>query len=426
MECIDRFELRRKLATGGMAEVYAATQWGDGPFVRPAVIKRMHAHLAENALSVADFGNEATLMARLAHPGVPQIFDYRQGADERWYLAMEYVPGPTLAAVLRESRRREEKVPLPIVAGIFRQLCAVLEHVHRFGDEGIIHGDLTFENVLLGRDGQLRLIDFGISGSAAYRAERREQDKGIRGTLGYIAPESIRGRGKVDHRADLYVVGVLLYELTVGERLFPGDGLAFMNAILEGEPTAPSSVDPEYPAFLEALVLSLLERDPEQRPEHAGVVAEALSPFEPVDAATLRAWVDGWLPPTKEEHIEAGTRPSFAPAASRRPPPPPLPPEATQSRVKAPAEAPFVELDALIDDIEMEERQTIAEPFSNLEVESKEGELSDAEREAVLADLDALLAPDFFGDEVPPSQTQTRARLQDEEDEGSRRSGSDL
>ncbi|MEZ4250598.1 MAG: serine/threonine-protein kinase [Polyangiales bacterium] len=269
-DLLGRFELVEKIATGGMGDVYLAHQWGDGGFVRASVVKRLHPHLSERPTALDDFRNEAALLALLAHPGIPHVYDFRF-ENGRWYIAMEYVRGPTLGAIRRAEQSIGRVMPWKVAIGVALQLCDILGYVHERRDDvsdeplGIVHGDLSPENVILGRDGQVRLLDFGIAGGAEHRQRQREREKGIRGTLGYIAPEAISKDQPVDQRADVFVLGVLLYEMSTGQRLFPGDGLNYVNAVLQQSPKPPSEHRDDYPKELERVLYQVLSRDVDER-----------------------------------------------------------------------------------------------------------------------------------------------------------------
>lgn len=270
-ELLGRYELVRKLATGGMADIFVARQWGDGGFCRPSIVKRLHDHLADEPMVLSDFRNEAHLLSMLTHPSIPHIYDFRHDAG-CWYLAMELLHGPTVGHV---ARTVGGPIPWQRVVAIGLELLEVLCYVHERCDDHtgeplvIVHGDLSPENVVLGRDGGVKLLDFGIAGDHAHRAERRTQSRGFRGTNGYMAPEAVDHKQPVDGRADLFVAGVLLYELITGTRLYPGDGLTFVNALLEQTPAPPSDRVSGIPADLERVVLRLLARDVQERPRSA-------------------------------------------------------------------------------------------------------------------------------------------------------------
>lgn len=315
-EHLGHYELVRKLATGGMADVWLARQWGSGDFRREVVVKRLHAHLAELEGPRADFENEATLLAMLARPGIPHVYEFSEGADGRPYVVMERVQGPTLAEALKAHRPAPLDVTLAAGAGI----AELLAHVHRLRDSStgaclhVVHGDVTPDNVLLGFDGQVSLLDFGIAGSADYRARRRSTVEGLRGTLGYIAPEGVRSaKLELDHRADLFALGVVLYELLAGEQPFPGGGVAFVNAVVERDPPRLRERRAEVSEALEDLVFDLLAKDPAERPESAGEVLARLRSLREAparEAETVAAFVRTSIPAE-----EALPLPSEAPAA---------------------------------------------------------------------------------------------------------------
>jgi len=253
-----------------MAEIFIARQWGDGGFQREVVIKRMHPHLAERRRLLTEFCAEGRWMARIEHTGLPAIHDVRH-EDGQWYCVMERLRGLTLGAARRHERELGRTMRWDVVFSIAIQLCETLHAVHELCDErgqncGLIHGDLGPENVFLGRDGRVRLIDFGLATDTAGRQTLKGQDSGIRGTVGYIAPEMIAAVKEADRRADLYVVGVLLYELTTGQRMIEGDGMSYVNAILAGPPPPPSGrTEQEFPPAVEAVILRCLQREPTKR-----------------------------------------------------------------------------------------------------------------------------------------------------------------
>lgn len=395
-EILGRFELVDKLAVGGMGDVYLAKQWGDGGFVRQVVVKRLHPHLSERAAQLDDFRNEAQLLALLTHPGIPHILDFRF-EGERWYIAMEHVRGPTLGAVRRAEQSIGRIMPWKVAIGVTLQLCDILGYVHERRDDvtdhplGIVHGDLSPENVILGRDGQVRLLDFGIAGDAEHRQRQRAREKGIRGTLGYIAPEAISNDQPVDQRADVFVLGVLLYEMTTGQRLFPGDGLNYVNAVLQQDPVAPSEHRHDYPADLETVLLRTLARDVDERPAGTRELRRALEDVAKahdllVGGRVVSDYAETLFPAREDRLLQASVIPEA-----------------------------------------LETQELLAEP-----TETDPNLLSDEERAEMLADLRDLMLPDMeeLGpDEIttlppraapppppvpqpeePPSETKTRVR----------------
>ena len=279
MERLGRYELLEKLATGGMAEIFRARQWGDGGFSRDVVVKRLHPHLSEQHTVLRDFCHEAQCMADLAHPGLPAIHELRHD-DGHWYIAMERLDGMSLGGAQRAEDSIGRSLRPELVFSVMAQLLDILRAVHELADAsgepmGLVHGDLAPENVFLCRDGRVRLIDFGIATDARARQHWRG-DGAIRGTTGYIAPESIASFAHSDRRADLFVVGILMYELTTKSRAFPGDRLESMSRVRRGAIPPLSEFDPHCSADLEALVMNLLAPDPADRPHDAAAVARDL------------------------------------------------------------------------------------------------------------------------------------------------------
>lgn len=319
-ERIGRYELVRKIATGGMADVFLATQWGDGGFVRDVIVKRMHAHLAERREMVEDFANEAALLAELRLPGIAAVHEFQFAEDGHWWLVMERMHGPTLAAVQDAEISLGRTCPLAVGISVCIALAELLHELHEWQDEtgenlGIVHGDLTPGNVVIRRDGRIALLDFGIAGGTEHRRQRQGEKHGIRGTLGYIAPETVAQTTLPDPRADVFSAGVLLFELTTGERLFPGDGLEFVNAVLETDAPSPKDRVAGYPSALATVVLDALARHRDARTPNAGLLASALTHFAQskgiaVGRRVLADYVEARFPFAEEQPTERGAPPS--------------------------------------------------------------------------------------------------------------------
>lgn len=273
------YELLRKIAAGGMAEVHLARRWGDSGFYREMVVKRLFPQFAHNPASLLLFQYEARVMAELAHPNIPQIFDLGE-CEDTWYIAMEYVPGVNLADLWRAGARGGTPMPLDVTLGIVIQICEALHHAHEAEDRGgnplqIVHRDVTPHNIMITRDGVAKLMDFGIAQTNANRAEQRGV---LRGTLAYMSPEQVRGRW-LDRRADIFALGVVLYELTTGTRLFRGEDVQVMTSIVETDIRPPSTIVSGYPADLEAILMATLRRDRDHRIASASDLSAHLEHF---------------------------------------------------------------------------------------------------------------------------------------------------
>lgn len=276
---IGRYELLHKIAAGGMAEIFLARQWGQGGFFRDAVIKRLFPHYAEHEHALRMFQDEARLLAELSHPNIPQAFDLGY-ADGYWYLAMEHVGGWSLADLCRAAGRAKKPLPQGVAIGIVGQVCQALHHAHERRDrEGnalrIVHRDVTPQNIMVTGDAAVKMLDFGVAQTAA----RVDTDAGaVRGTYAYMAPEQVRGK-PLDKRADVFAVGIILYELTTGRRLFRGNDVEIMTAVVEQDVPPPSSFVPDYPDDLERIVMGALERDRSKRSVSAAYVGRSLEQF---------------------------------------------------------------------------------------------------------------------------------------------------
>lgn len=259
------YDLIGKIAAGGMAEIILARQWGEAGFFRDLVIKRLFPHLAEHERQLRMFMDEARLLSQLSHPSIPQVYDVGF-ADGHWYIAMEYVEGLTAADLWRSGTRAGHVMPMNVALAVIIQTCEALHHAHERKDRAgralrIVHRDVTPHNIMLTRDGVAKLMDFGVAATSA----RKDTEAGaVRGTFAYMPPEQVRGR-PLDKRADVFALGVVLYELTTGTRLFRGTDIQIMTQVVEQDVPPPSSRVPGYPADLEEIVLAALQRDRSQR-----------------------------------------------------------------------------------------------------------------------------------------------------------------
>lgn len=278
VDAVGRYKLLRKLANGNMGEVFLAEYTGEAGFVRRVVVKRLFAHLARHPEALRMFQDEARVLASLNHPNIPQAYDLGF-AFGHWYLVIELVPGHTLAELCSASARAGIPMPLDAVVSALEQLCDALHHAHeRCDDEGrplrVIHRDVTPHNVMITPEGFAKLLDFGVAHTA------REESRGgtLKGTLAYMAPEQVRGQ-RLDKRSDVFSVGVMLYELTTGRRLYSGSDIEIMTAIAEHDVAPPSTWLPGYPLDLESIVLTALARERSRRYPSALHLARALEEY---------------------------------------------------------------------------------------------------------------------------------------------------
>jgi serine/threonine-protein kinase len=257
-----RYQVRSRIARGGMATVYLAT---DLRLERRVAVKVMHGHLADDSQFKQRFIQEARSAARLAHPNVVNVFD--QGQDqESAYLVMEYLPGITLRELLEEYGSLTPQQMLDITEAVLSGLSAA----HK---AGILHRDLKPENVLLADDGRIKIGDFGL---ARATSANTATGTALLGTIAYLSPELVT-RGVADTRSDIYAVGIMMYEMLTGEQPFTGEQpmqIAYRHA---NEPVpAPSAKNPKVPRELDELVLWATAKDPEHRPVDALTLLEEL------------------------------------------------------------------------------------------------------------------------------------------------------
>ena len=257
-----RYQIRSRIARGGMATVYLAT---DLRLERRVAIKVMHGHLADDSQFKERFIQEARSAARLAHPNVVNVFDQGQDSDMA-YLVMEYLPGITLRDLLTEHKVLTTEQTLDIMEAVLGGLAAA----HK---SGIVHRDLKPENVLLADDGRIKIGDFGLARAASANTAT---GAALLGTIAYLSPELVT-RGIADTRSDIYAVGIMMYEMLVGEQPFKGEQpmqIAYQHA--NDSVPAPSAKNSKVPAQLDELVLWATSREPDDRPKDARVMLDRL------------------------------------------------------------------------------------------------------------------------------------------------------
>jgi serine/threonine-protein kinase len=261
-----RYRVRARIARGGMATVYVAT---DLRLERRVALKVMHSHLSDDSVFQSRFIQEARAAARLADPNVVNVFD--QGRDgDMAYLVMEYLPGITLRELLREQRR----LTVPQAISILDAVLSGLAAAHK---AGIVHRDVKPENVLLAEDGRIKIGDFGLARATTANTASGAQ---LLGTIAYLAPELVT-RGTADARSDIYAIGIMLYEMLTGEQPYKGEQpmqIAFQHAT-DSVPR-PSVKNPGVPEPLDELVLWATEKSPDDRPVDAREMLNRLREIE--------------------------------------------------------------------------------------------------------------------------------------------------
>jgi len=275
---LDRFELIAELAVGGMGSVYLARLSGAGGFQRLYAIKRLHDHLAKNDDFISMFLDEARLAARIHHPNVVPIVEI-DTTEAGYYLVMEYIEGDTAWHLFQRAAKTGKQVPDRVAIRIALDSLAGLHAAHELtGDDGkpleIVHRDVSPHNILVGVDGVARITDFGIARAATRLAVT--QSGQLKGKLAYMAPEQARSE-TVDRRADVFSMGICLWEMLARKRLFKTEFEAeTLNRLLYDPIPLLRSVVPTVPAEIEAVCMKALTRDPDKRFATAAEFADAL------------------------------------------------------------------------------------------------------------------------------------------------------
>ncbi|MFF4960750.1 protein kinase domain-containing protein [Streptomyces sp. NPDC001222] len=264
-----RYELIERLGQGGMGTVHRGV---DQRLRRTVAVKLLSPALAHDPQSRARFRREAHAAAALNHPAVATIHDVGEEPDPdgpRPYLVMEYVQGTTLAEALRDG-------PLPVAEAI-NAACAVLDALGHSHERGIVHRDIKPSNIMLAGPDSVKVLDFGIAKAFTEAATRITGSGAAIGTPAYLSPEQING-AEVDHRADLYAMGCLLYELLTGRPPFRGASpFTVMHQHLSAEPEPVSRLRPQIPPAVEAVIQRALRKAPEERFADAGQMRAALA-----------------------------------------------------------------------------------------------------------------------------------------------------
>ena len=270
-----KYEIDSRLAAGGMAEVWRAKIKGAQGFQKRIVIKTMLTSLQSRPELVQMFISEAAVAAQLGHANIVHVFDFGQ-LEGRYFIAMEYVPGVTLRVAHKRMVARGERLPVPTVLHVMMDVCDALEHVHAAADAGgtlgLVHRDISPDNVIISTSGSAKLIDFG----AARATARTPPTPVFVGKYRYAAPERIRRVGE-DPRSDVYSAGVILYECLAGKRPFEGTDAAVIQAVLAARGCDPRARVPDLPASLAAVVLKATAPDPADRYPSARKLRQALS-----------------------------------------------------------------------------------------------------------------------------------------------------
>jgi serine/threonine protein kinase len=264
---LGKYKLVKLIASGGMAEVYLAKQAGAAGFEKLVCLKRILPHLARDKQFVEMFLNEARLAARLDHPNIVSIFDLGE-ANGNYFIAMEFIDGPSLRAIHKRAEERGEFLPIPELLKIVSMAAGGLQYAHDLtGPDGkplgLVHRDISPDNVLVHRNGSAKVVDFGIAKAANSSSQTRTGT--LKGKVAYMPPEQLRGE-QLDRRTDVFALGVVLYELLAGKRPWEGTSeVALIGKIMTEEPQPLSELRTDAPPELVAIVERSLAKDRSQR-----------------------------------------------------------------------------------------------------------------------------------------------------------------
>jgi serine/threonine-protein kinase len=279
-ERVGRYEVLTRLTLGGMAELSLAATQGPGGFRKYVVLKRILPEAADDDAFVKMFLDEARITAAFSHQNICQVFELGQDKASGLYVAMEFIAGQDLNQVVATCARQGAVLPIGFSASVVLECAQALHYAHTFKlpngvESPVIHRDVAQKNIMVTYEGQVKLLDFGIA--KAKGALSRTKAGTVKGTAGYMSPEQVRGEA-IDGRSDVFALGVVLWEMVTGRRLFSAETeIEELRMILSTPITPPAEVEPSVPPELSQVVMKALERDLEQRYRSAREFARALS-----------------------------------------------------------------------------------------------------------------------------------------------------
>jgi serine/threonine protein kinase len=270
---LERYDVLDRIAVGGMAEVFLAKAYGAHGFEKTLAIKRILPELARDHEFEERFIAEAKVAVRLSHTNVVQVFDFGRFAGSL-FIAMEYVDGLDMAALLRRHKELGRLLPVPAAFHIGVELARGLDFAHQ---HGVVHRDVSPSNILLSRAGEVKIADFGIAVAARPERPKPGAKRKVMGKWRYMSPEQARGE-PVDPRSDIFSMAVVMYELFTGEKLFPGDEVEEIVRNIHDMPLPrPSEIRRDLPKRIDDILLPALSRDPARRPTRAAILQRSIT-----------------------------------------------------------------------------------------------------------------------------------------------------
>jgi serine/threonine protein kinase len=276
-----RYRVIEKLESGGMAEVFRAESEGLQGFKKQVAIKRVLPHLSEKKKFISMFLDEARLSASLSHSNCVQVFDIGVG-DSAYFIVMEFVDGANLKSIAESIRKQGREFPVPAAVFICAEICKGLSYAHEMRDangvpQHIVHRDMSPPNVLVTKYGEVKIVDFGLA-KASTQLEKSEPGI-IKGKFSYLSPEAATGQ-EVDARTDIFAVGIMLWEMLSGQRLFLGEtDYQTVRKVQQAQVPSISQINPRVPPELERIVAKALARDQTARYQTARELGQDLNRF---------------------------------------------------------------------------------------------------------------------------------------------------
>ncbi len=279
----DRYTITERVDHGGMAEVFRGVSESMDGFKKAVAIKRILPNLTKNQKFVSMFLDEARLSLFLQHANIVQVFDISKTPDNAYFLVMEYVDGCNLKALIERQKQKGKRIEIAHTIYVMMECCKALNYAHSAEHPetneplGIVHRDVSPPNILLSKNGEVKLVDFGLA--KASTAIETTDPGVVKGKFSYLSPEAASGL-PVDHRADVFAVGIILWELFTGRRLFYGE-TDYQTVELVRQAKIPSiaALNPEVEAELEGVVRKALARDPNERYANAADLQDALAQY---------------------------------------------------------------------------------------------------------------------------------------------------
>lgn len=279
---VGRYQIAGELGQGGMGAIYLGRSVGIGGFERLVAIKMIHRHLSREQTFIDMFLDEARIAALIRHPNVVSVFEVGEH-EGRYFIAMDYVSGEPLSILLDRTWGREKTLPADMMAHVVSIACEGLHAAHELEDPStgdplnVVHRDVCPQNIMIGYDGIVRVMDFGVAKAAGQLAMTMPGTQ--KGKVPYMSPEQIRGK-PIDRRSDVFALGIVLWECTVGKRLFKDENnLRSAARVLKGKVPKPSQLMTAYPPALEKIIMKALEPKAKRRFQTARELGAALDEF---------------------------------------------------------------------------------------------------------------------------------------------------